>query len=54
MIGGLESVYGILLAAILLRQPPTLREVIGGTVVLGVSLYATLKKGAQQSQIEAA
>lgn len=54
LIGGLESVYGILLAAILLRQPPTLREVIGGTVVLGVSLYATLKKGAQQSQIEAA
>lgn len=54
LIGGLESVYGILLAAILLGQPPTLREVIGGTVVLGVSLYATLKKGAQQSQIEAA
>ena len=54
LIGGLESVYGILLAALLLGQPPTLREVIGGTVVLGVSLYATLKKGAQPVQEETA
>ncbi len=46
LIGGLESVYGILLAAVLLGQPPTLREFIGGTIVLGVSLYATLQKQA--------
>lgn len=44
LIGGLESVYGILLAALLLGQPPTPREVLGGAVVLGVSLYATVKK----------
>ncbi|MEA5059045.1 MAG: DMT family transporter [Candidatus Pelethousia sp.] len=44
LIGGLESVYGIVLAAILLAQPPTLREILGGVVVLGVSMYATLEK----------
>lgn len=44
LIGGLESVYGILLAAVLLGQPPTLREILGGIIVLGVSVYATLKK----------
>lgn len=44
LIGGLESVYGILLAAVLLGQPPTLRETIGGAIVLGVSMYATLQK----------
>ena len=36
LIGGLESVYGILLAALLLGQPPTWRELLGGTIVLGV------------------
>lgn len=46
LIGGLESVYGILLAAVLLGQPPTLREAIGGAIVLGVSMYATLQKQA--------
>jgi len=46
LIGGLESVYGILMAAILLGQPPTLRELIGGIIVLGVSLFATVQKQA--------
>lgn len=48
LIGGLESVYGILLAALLLGQPPTPRELIGGAIVLGVSLFATLQKQAAQ------
>ena len=48
LIGGLESVYGILMAAVLLGQPPTGRELLGGAIVLGVSLFATLRKGAAE------
>lgn len=44
IISGMESVYGILLACLLLGEFPTLREVIGGTVILTVAVYATLKR----------
>ena len=50
LIGGLESVYGILLAAVLLGEPPTLREIVGGAIVLGVSMYATLQKRTTRAQ----
>jgi drug/metabolite transporter (DMT)-like permease len=39
----LEPVYGALLAAILFREIPTLRTVVGGCIVLGVALYATIR-----------
>ncbi len=43
LISGMETVYGILYAFILLGEVPTLREVIGGLVILSVGLYSSLK-----------
>lgn len=40
--GGMESVYGIILAFLLLGEPPTTRELIGGIVVIAVTVYTTL------------
>jgi drug/metabolite transporter (DMT)-like permease len=39
----LEPVYGMLLAFLLLQETPSTRTVLGGTVVLGVAFYATLR-----------
>lgn len=44
IISGLESVYGIVLAAILLREFPSARELIGGGIILSVVFYTTIKK----------
>ena len=44
IIAGMESVYGIILAALVLKMPPTAREFIGGAIVLGVSLYTTISE----------
>ncbi len=44
LISGMETVYGILYALILLGEVPTAREIIGGVVILGVALYSSLKK----------
>jgi drug/metabolite transporter (DMT)-like permease len=44
VIASLEPVYGILAAALLLAEMPTLRELAGGVVILGAALYATLRK----------
>lgn len=41
IIASLETVYGILFAALLLGEVPSLREVIGGVVILGTALYST-------------
>ena len=43
LISGMETVYGIIYALILLGEVPTLREVIGGIVILSVGLYSSLK-----------
>jgi len=40
--GGMESVYGIILAFLLLGEPPTVREMIGGCVVIAVTVYTTV------------
>lgn len=40
--GGMESVYGIILAFLLLGEPPTAREIIGGCMVIAVTVYTTL------------
>lgn len=47
IIAGMETVYGIALAALLLGDMPSVRELIGAAIVLGASLYTTLseKKG---------
>jgi drug/metabolite transporter (DMT)-like permease len=43
IISSLEPVYGIIFAALLLREIPTLREVIGGIIILGAVFYSTKK-----------
>ena len=43
VISGMETVYGILFAALLLGQWPTLREILGGVIILGTALYSSLK-----------
>ncbi len=44
LIAGLEPVYGILLALIVLKEIPTLRTWIGGTVILGTIFLATVRR----------
>ncbi|MBU3160950.1 DMT family transporter [Clostridium frigoris] len=43
IITSLEPVYGIVLAAILLGEIPTLREVLGGVIILSTVFYSTAK-----------
>lgn len=43
IISSLEPVYGILFAVFLLREIPTLREILGGIIILGTVLYSTIK-----------
>ncbi len=43
IISSLEPVYGIIFAAFLLNEIPSLREVIGGMVILGAVFYSTIK-----------
>lgn len=43
IISGMETVYGIIFAFVFLREVPTVRELIGGVVILGVALYSSLK-----------
>lgn len=42
IISGLESVYGILFAMLLLGEMPGIREIAGGAVILGVVFYSTM------------
>ena len=44
ILSALEPVYGILLAAFLLREIPSLRTFAGGAVILGTALIVTLRK----------
>lgn len=47
MIACLEPVYGAALAALLLREVPSPRTLLGGLLVLGVAGYATFQAGRQ-------
>jgi drug/metabolite transporter (DMT)-like permease len=49
IISGLEAVYAIILASILLRESPMLNEIIGGLIVITVAGYITLFKEAKRS-----
>lgn len=44
IISGMETVYGIIYALILLKEVPSVRELVGGVVILGVALFASLEK----------
>lgn len=46
----LEPVYGSALAVPLLGEVPTLRTVLGGSIVLAVALYATLHAGRRMTR----
>lgn len=41
MAAGLESVYGIAAAALILAEYPTSREILGGALILGAALLST-------------
>jgi drug/metabolite transporter (DMT)-like permease len=43
MIACLEPVYGAILAALFLQEVPSARTLLGGGVILGVALYATVR-----------
>ncbi len=43
IISSLEPVYGIFFAIFLIREIPTLREVLGGIVILSTVFYSTIK-----------
>lgn len=42
LVSGLETVYGIAYAALLLGELPAPRELLGGAVILGVAVWSTL------------
>ena len=42
IISGMETVYGIVFALIFLREIPTVRELVGGAVILGIAFYSSL------------
>jgi drug/metabolite transporter (DMT)-like permease len=52
MIACLEPVYGTILAAVLLREFPPGRVLIGGALVLGVAFYATVKPADPRAEAE--
>ncbi len=43
IISGMETVYGILYALLFLGEVPSIRELVGGAVILGVAMYSSLK-----------
>ena len=44
IIAGMETVYGIFFAFLLLGEIPTIRELVGGAVILGVAILTSLDK----------
>lgn len=43
IISGMETVYGIIYALLFLGEIPSIRELVGGIVILGVAMYSSLK-----------
>jgi drug/metabolite transporter (DMT)-like permease len=43
IISSLEPVYGIIFAAAVLSEIPSLREILGGIIILGTVFYSTIK-----------
>ncbi|QDR81654.1 DMT family transporter [Sporomusa termitida] len=46
IISSLEPVYGIIFAVMLLQEIPTLREILGGLIILGTVVYKSIDAGA--------
>lgn len=44
IIASLEPVYGIVFALIFLQEIPSIRTIIGGTIIFSVAFYSSLKK----------
>ncbi len=44
IVSGMETVYGILFAMLFLEEVPSLREAIGGAVILGTALLSSLAR----------
>jgi len=42
IISGLEAVYSIILASVLLREIPVMNEIVGGIIILIVAFYMTI------------
>ncbi len=45
IISGMETVYGILFAFLFLSASPSVREIVGGTIILGVAAVSSRKQG---------
>ncbi len=43
IVSGMETVYGIVYALLFLGEIPSVRELIGGAVILSVALYSSIK-----------
>ncbi|MBQ1270244.1 MAG: DMT family transporter [Clostridia bacterium] len=43
VVSGMETVYGIIFAAVMLSELPSVREVAGGIIILAAALASTLK-----------
>lgn len=48
LISGLETVYGILYAAILLQEIPSSQELMGAAIILGVAVYTSMQKAGKE------
>lgn len=44
IVSGMETVYGIVYALLFLGEIPSIRELAGGAVILGVAMYSSLKE----------
>ena len=49
LIAGLESFYGIIFAVIILNEIPSIREALGGLIILSTALVSTLMSSRQES-----
>ncbi|MBU3143355.1 DMT family transporter [Clostridium sp. CF012] len=43
IISSLEPVYGIIFALLIIGEVPTVREILGGIIILGTAFYSTIK-----------
>ena len=43
VISCLEPVYGIILAFIILGEVPTVKEIIGGLIIMGAAVYSSMR-----------
>lgn len=43
IVSGMETVYGIIYALLFLGEIPSIRELVGGAVILSVAMYSSLK-----------